>query len=334
MKLFSFWRSLATYRVRIAMNLKGLKPDEIVEINLMKGQQREEAFRKVNPMMAIPALVDGDGPALFESLAIIEYLDETHPNPPLLPKDPKGRARVRGLAQLVAADSHPLIVPRVREYLAARVQARRGHRHEMGAALAPRRAHRARDPSQGQGDRQIRPRRPDHRRRHLPRQPGGGRGLLQGRSRRRSRTSSASSTLPCRTTRSRGRIRSSSPARRRRCKDQDAARVLPARRPHWIDRGRNGLRPDVLDAGELGLEIFEKDAGLAPPACAALGRSPRIPHERRIDDRVDRPGRRPPISSKQMSRAAPPPIPSTRRTPVCLSWHPSRSCRSMATPWV
>jgi maleylacetoacetate isomerase len=117
MKLYSFWRSLATYRVRIAMNLKGLKPDEVIEINLMKGQQRDDAFRKVNPMMAIPALVDGDGPALFESLAIIEYLDETHPNPPLLPKDPKGRARVRGLAQIVACDSHPLVVPRVREYL-------------------------------------------------------------------------------------------------------------------------------------------------------------------------------------------------------------------------
>jgi maleylacetoacetate isomerase len=117
MKLFSFWRSLATYRVRIAMNLKGVKPDEVIEVNLMKGQQREEAYRKVNPMMAIPALVDGDGPALFESLAIIEYLDETHPNPPLLPKDPKGRARVRGLAQIVACDSHPLVVPRVREYL-------------------------------------------------------------------------------------------------------------------------------------------------------------------------------------------------------------------------
>jgi len=118
MKLYSFWRSLATYRVRIAMNLKGLVPDEVIEINLMKGQQREDAFRKVNPMMAIPALIDGDGPALFESLAIIEYLDETHPNPPLLPKDPRGRARVRGLAQIVAADSHPLIVPRVREHLA------------------------------------------------------------------------------------------------------------------------------------------------------------------------------------------------------------------------
>jgi maleylacetoacetate isomerase len=118
MKIYSFWRSLATYRVRIAMNLKGLKPSEVIEINLMKGHQRDDAFRKVNPMMAIPALVDGDGPALVESLAIIEYLDETHPNPPLLPKDPKGRARVRGIAQIVAADSHPLIVPRVREYLA------------------------------------------------------------------------------------------------------------------------------------------------------------------------------------------------------------------------
>ena len=117
MKLYSFWRSLATYRVRIALNLKGITPDEVIDINLMKGQQREESFKKVNPMMAIPALVDGEGPALFESLAIVEYLDETHPNPPLLPKDPKGRARVRGLAQLVAADSHPLIVPRVREYL-------------------------------------------------------------------------------------------------------------------------------------------------------------------------------------------------------------------------
>jgi maleylacetoacetate isomerase len=117
MKLFSFWRSLATYRVRIALNLKGLTP-EIVEVNLMKGDQRDAKFRAVNPMMAIPALVDGDGPALFESLAIIEYLDETHPNPPLLPRDARARARVRGLAQIVAADSHPLVVPRVREYLA------------------------------------------------------------------------------------------------------------------------------------------------------------------------------------------------------------------------
>jgi maleylacetoacetate isomerase len=118
MKLFSFWRSLATYRVRIALNLKGIVPEEVIQINLMKGEQREASYRAVNPMMAIPALIDGDGPALFESLAIVEYLDETHPNPPLLPRDPRGRARVRGIAQLVACDSHPLIVPRVREYLA------------------------------------------------------------------------------------------------------------------------------------------------------------------------------------------------------------------------
>jgi maleylacetoacetate isomerase len=116
-KVFSFWRSLASFRVRIALNLKGIVPDEVVDIDLMKGEQREDAFRKVNPQMMLPALVDGDGPVLFQSLAIMEYLDETHPNPPLLPKEPRARARVRGLAQIVACDSHPLLVPRVREYL-------------------------------------------------------------------------------------------------------------------------------------------------------------------------------------------------------------------------
>ena len=118
MKLFSFWRSLATFRVRIALNLKGITPDEVIDVNLTQGKQREDAFRKINPMMALPALVEDDGTVLFESLAILEYLDETHPNPPLLPKDPKARARVRGLAQIIACDTHPLIVPRVREYLA------------------------------------------------------------------------------------------------------------------------------------------------------------------------------------------------------------------------
>ena len=118
MKLFSFWRSLATFRVRIALNLKGITPDEVIDVNLMKGDQRAETFRKVNPMMALPALVEDDGTVLFESLAILEYLDETHPTPSLLPKDPKARARARGLAQIIACDTHPLIVPRVREYLA------------------------------------------------------------------------------------------------------------------------------------------------------------------------------------------------------------------------
>jgi len=118
MKLFSYWRSLATYRVRIALNLKGIKPDEVITVNLHEGKQRDEQYRKINPMMAIPALIEDDGTVLFESLAILEYLDETHPNPPLLPKDPKARARVRGIAQIIACDTHPLIVPRVREYLA------------------------------------------------------------------------------------------------------------------------------------------------------------------------------------------------------------------------
>ena len=92
-------------------------------MNLLKGAQREAAYRAVNPMMVLPALIDGEGPILFESLAIIEYLDETHPNPPLLPRDARGRARVRGLAQIVACDSHPLIVPRAR-ISGTRIQAR------------------------------------------------------------------------------------------------------------------------------------------------------------------------------------------------------------------
>jgi maleylacetoacetate isomerase len=123
MKLFSYWRSLATYRVRIALNLKGLALDEVIDVDLHKGKQRAEEFRTINPMMALPALIEDDGNVLFESLAILEYLDETHPTPPLLPKEPKARARVRGLAQIVACDTHPLIVPRVRDYLSAEFKA-------------------------------------------------------------------------------------------------------------------------------------------------------------------------------------------------------------------
>lgn len=116
MKLYGFWRSIATFRVRIALNLKGVKVED-VSVHLLKGEQLKPEFLAVNPQGALPALVLEDGTTLVESLAIIEYLDETHPNPPLLPKDAKGRARVRGLALIPTADGHPLIVPRVRGYL-------------------------------------------------------------------------------------------------------------------------------------------------------------------------------------------------------------------------
>jgi maleylacetoacetate isomerase len=116
-KIFSFWRSIASFRVRMALNLKGLTPDEIVDIDLLKGKQREDSFRVINPQMLIPALIVDNGPVMFQSMAIMEYLEETHPKPALLPSDPRGRARVRGLSQICVSDAHPMSVPRVRNYL-------------------------------------------------------------------------------------------------------------------------------------------------------------------------------------------------------------------------
>ena len=115
-KLFGFWRSLAAYRVRVALALKGVAVEE-VSINLLQGRQFDDAYKTVNPQSVVPALVIDDAPPLFQSMAILEYLDETHPKPPLLPKDARGRARVRGLAQIVVSDGHPIIAPRVRNYL-------------------------------------------------------------------------------------------------------------------------------------------------------------------------------------------------------------------------
>ena len=117
-ELFAFWRTSATYRVRVALNLKGLTAHERI-VNLEAGEQRSEAFLKINPLGAIPALVEDGFPPITQSLAILEFLDETAPSPALLPADPHGRARVRSLAAMLAADTHPLITPRVRRYLTA-----------------------------------------------------------------------------------------------------------------------------------------------------------------------------------------------------------------------
>lgn len=119
-ELFSFWRTSATYRVRVAFNLKGVSPQEH-NVDIDAGEQRSEAFLKINPMGAIPALVDhgpGQSPTpLTQSLAILEFIDESYPTPALLPTDLHGRARVRSLAAMLAADTHPLITPRVKKYL-------------------------------------------------------------------------------------------------------------------------------------------------------------------------------------------------------------------------
>ncbi len=114
--LYGFWRSLATFRVRIALNLKGLDYREH-PIDLFAGEQYAASFRAINPMAAVPALVEDGQSPLTQSMAILEYLEEAYPQPPLLPASPRARAQVRALAMIVASDAHPLVVPRVRSYL-------------------------------------------------------------------------------------------------------------------------------------------------------------------------------------------------------------------------
>jgi maleylacetoacetate isomerase len=108
-KLYSYFRSSAAYRVRIALNLKGIAY-ETAAVHLIKdgGHNKRPEFRAVNPQMRVPVLITPNGDTLIQSLAIIEYLEETHPEPPLLPKDAVGRAKVRALAELIACDIHPL----------------------------------------------------------------------------------------------------------------------------------------------------------------------------------------------------------------------------------
>jgi maleylacetoacetate isomerase len=138
-KLYTYYRSQASFRVRIALNLKGLAHDDTF-LHLEKGDQFAADYRALNPQMVVPTLIDGEV-KLFQSLAILEYLDETYPEPPLLPRDSAARAWVRGLALINIADSHPLIVPRIRHYLLDELQVGQERmlgwiRHWLGAGLA------------------------------------------------------------------------------------------------------------------------------------------------------------------------------------------------------
>jgi maleylpyruvate isomerase len=106
MKLHGYFRSSASYRVRIALNLKGVSADHLPR-HLRKGEQRDPAYLAINPQGLVPTLDDG-GTILTQSLAIIEWLDEIHPEPPLLPQDPLRRAKVRAFAMALACDTHPV----------------------------------------------------------------------------------------------------------------------------------------------------------------------------------------------------------------------------------
>ena len=116
MKLYNYFRSSASFRVRIALELKGLAYDYL-PVHLVKGEHRQEPYAAVSASALVPTLVTDAGERLGQSMAIIEYLDETQPQPPLMPEDALGRARVRALAQLIACEIHPLNNLRVLKYL-------------------------------------------------------------------------------------------------------------------------------------------------------------------------------------------------------------------------
>ena len=190
MKLYSYFRSSAAYRVRIALNLKGL-PYEMVPIHLTKdgGQQRKPEFRAVNPQMRVPALELSSGEVLTQSLAIIEYLDDIHPEPPLLPADALERAKVRAIAQMVACDIHPLNNLVALQYLKRHAQARAAGDRRLVPSLGDRGLHRDRSDDRA---RALCLRRACDARRHLPGAAGVQCAAVEGAARSVSRKSSRS----------------------------------------------------------------------------------------------------------------------------------------------
>ena len=154
LRLHGYWRSSASYRVRIALNLKGLAYEQ-VPVHLVRdgGEQHQAAFLKLNPQGLVPTLQDGVR-IVRQSLAIIEYLDELHPMPPLMPSTARDRARVRALALLVACDVHPLCNLRVMQYLENKLSAgdserQEWMRHWMAEGLASMEAQVEDNPSTG-----------------------------------------------------------------------------------------------------------------------------------------------------------------------------------------
>ena len=115
-QVYGFWRSIASFRVRVALRLKGL-PFEEIPIDILSGEQFKPGYEAVNAERVVPTFIH-DGHSVLQSLAIIEYLEDIQPNPRLIPQDPKERAYARSLALMTIADAHPLVVPRVRNHLA------------------------------------------------------------------------------------------------------------------------------------------------------------------------------------------------------------------------
>lgn len=158
MKLYTYFRSSAAFRVRIALNLKGFAYESAF-VHLPKGEHRKPAYGSLNPQGLVPTLEDG-GRLLTQSLAIIEYLDETHPNPPLLPRDPFARARARSLALFVACEMHPLNNLRTLTHLKKELgqseeQVNAWYRHWIAEGMAKLEAAMAKTPGTGkysQGD--------------------------------------------------------------------------------------------------------------------------------------------------------------------------------------